>query len=233
MKTFVICGALSLAVVGLGATEAFAQYGFGGYGVAGSGFDYVPTFSPSATPYESFLRGEAEFLRAQAWAAKMAAEARSKAIQAEEEAMRLRQLKIAEKKAFYDEKRAKLDAYTARVRESQAKASAVRPVGFRAIDVERRATVWPAELPAERYATERAAIERAVRNRLTGDAIPSAYEAAAVVEPLRTRIDAEYQQKTIRFDQWVAARHFVDDVQKELRQPLPPVRLADAAPNWK
>jgi len=229
MKTFLINGAISAAVLAFGASQASAQYPIGGgVGVAG-GFDYLPTFSPSATPYESFLRGEAEFLRAQAWAAKTAAEARSKAIVAEEQAMRLNQLKIAEKKAFYDQKRAKLDAYTARVRESQAAAAtAVRPVAFRAIDVERRITLWPEVLLAERYSNERAAIDQAVARRLAGDMIPSGHEALAAVEPLRTRIDSEYEKKALRFDEWVAARHTLDDVQKELRLPLPGIRLADA-----
>jgi hypothetical protein len=226
MKSFVICGAISAAALAMGASEAFAQYPVGG-----GGFDYLPTFSPSATPYESFLRGEAEFMRAQAWAAKTAAEARSKAIAAEEQAMRLNQLKIAEKKAFYDKKQAKLDAYTARVRESQAAASVVRPVAFRTIDVERRVTRWPAVLLAERYASERATIEKAVARRLAGDVIPSGHEALAAVEPLRNRVNSEYEKKALRFDEWVAAKHALDDVQKELRQPLPGVQLADTASN--
>lgn len=221
MKTFAICGVMSAAIVVMGAAQAVAQFPVGG-----GGFDYVPTFSPAATPYESFLRGEAEFMRAQAWAAKTAAEARSKAIVAEEQAMRLNQLRIAEKKAFYAEKKAKLDAYTSRVRESQVAAAAVRPVAFRAIDVERRVTVWPDVLLAERYAAERGTIEKAVERRLAGDVIPSAYEASAAIEPLRNRINSDYEQHTLRFDQWVAAKHALDDVQKELRQPLPGVRLA-------
>jgi hypothetical protein len=217
---------ISAAVVALGATNASAQYPVGG------GFDYLPTFSPSATPYESFLRGEAEFMRAQAWSARMAAEARSKAIAAETEAMRLNQLKIAEKKAFFAEKQAKLDAYMTRVRESQAAAAAtVRPVTFRAIDVERRVTLWPEVLQAERYTAQRTTIERIVERRLTRDEIPSGYEVLAAIEPLRNRVDSEYQQGTLRFDHWVAAKHALDDVQKELRQPLPSVRLASTASN--
>jgi hypothetical protein len=230
MKSFLICGAMSAMIAMTGATEAIAQYGFGG-GFAGhaghGGYDYLPTFSPSATPYESFLRGEAEFLRAQAWAARTAAEARSQAIVAEEQAMRLNQLKIAEKKAFYAEKQAKLDAYTARVRESQAAAaSAVRPVAFRTIDVERRVTRWPEVLLADRYTSERGTIEKAVERRLESNLIPSGNEALAAVEPLRNRVNSEYEQGTLRFDQWVAAKHALDDLQKELRQPLPTARLA-------
>jgi hypothetical protein len=220
MKSLFLCGALA-TVLATGASEAFAQYPIGG------GADYLPTFSPSATPYESFLRGEAEFMRAQAWAAKTAAEARSKALVAEEQAMRLNQLTIAEKKAFYDQKRAKLDAHTTRVRESLA-ASAIRPITFRTIDVERGVTRWPEVLLDPRYAADRGTIERAVARRLAADVIPSGYEALSAVEPLRNRVDAEYRDGTLRFDHWVAARHALDDVQKELRQPLPAVRLADA-----
>ena len=221
--TFTIFGLIAAALVALEASNAVAQFPIGG-----GGFDYVPTFSPSATPYESFLRGEAEFMRAQAWAAKTAAEARSKAIIAEEQAMRLNQLKIAEKKAFYDQKKAKLDAYTARVRESQAAASVVRPVAFKAIDVERRVTVWPEVLLAERYTALRETIEQTVERRLAGDVIPGPYEVSAAVEPLRNRINSEYEQHALRFDEWVAAKHALDDVQKELRLPLPGVRLADS-----
>jgi hypothetical protein len=227
MKTFLICGVMSATIVAKGATEAVAQYRVGGFGVSGGGFDYVPTFSPSATPYESFLRGEAEFMRAQAWAARTAAEARSKAIIAEEQAMRLNQLKIAEKKAFYSEKQAKLDAYTTRVRESQAAAaSAVRPVTFRAIDVDRGTTHWPEVLLDQRYTSERGTIEKVVQRRILGDMIPSGNEALAAVTPLRNRVNTEYEQGTLRFDEWVAAKHALDDVQKELRQPLPTARLA-------
>jgi hypothetical protein len=196
------------------------------------GYDYLPRPSRAATVHESWQLGNAEWIRAQAWSARLMAEAREQEVEAAAAAFKFHQQRNAAFQQGFAEKKAEQEAYRARGRALlEARQAAVQQTPVQVLDLATRRVRWPRVLQATSYDAERRSIEGAVtRLLLRTDEAPSAQEAFTVVEPLRERIDAEYQQGILTFDAWLKAKHALDGVQRELRcrGTTPSIAIAEA-----
>jgi hypothetical protein len=185
-----------------------------------SGYDYFPRQSRAATVWESWQLGNAEWIRAQAWSARAAADAWSLSIKAEGEALKLKAWQNEQLQKKFAASKAQHAAMMQRGRVAmEAKQRAPQATTFKMIDVEQRRVRWPVVLQSEQYADACCAVDAKVSRRWELDARPTPLEALAVVEPLRERIDADYQQRLLSMDQWLSARKTLEGVQKELRYP--------------
>jgi len=188
--------------------------------VAQVGYPYLPRQSPAATVWESWQLGNAEWIRAQAWSAFVAAEGRSQAIKAEGEALKLKAWQNEQLQKRFAESKAKQAEYLRRGHAAmEAKQREPQATTFQVIDVEQRRVRWPAVLKEERFAAACRSVDADVSRRLDVDATPTPLEALSVVQPLRDRVDADYQQGSLRMDQWSSARKALEGVQRELRYP--------------
>lgn len=184
------------------------------------GNDFLPRPNRAATMHESWRLGDAEWIRAQAWSARLAAEARSLAIKAEAEAMQLREWRNEHLQAKFAAYEAEHEARQRRGRAAlEAKQVQTLKATFCVIDAAAGSVRWPAALQGGDYAADCRAIDAAVSRRLRSETVPTHQEAVAVVQPLRDRLDAEYQQRKLSMTDLLAARKTLDGVQRELRSP--------------